>query len=198
MKIIGIVGGIGAGKTTIAAMLTQLNPTIEVIEADSIGHEILLKDQAAYEPVVAAFGPTILDEEGEIIRKKLGAIVFSDPNKLKQLNSITHPLIRQEIERRIAWFKLAAPNHHILLEAALLIESGLIELVDKVIAVYVKENIRIERVMKREGLSAQAVTERIKAQKEWKDFQQVADYIVDNSISLEHTKMQLQEILKEL
>lgn len=197
MKVIGIVGGIGAGKTTVAAKLTQLIP-IEIIEADTIGHEILLKGQAAYEPVLAAFGPSILDAQGEIVRKKLGAIVFSDPYKLQQLNGITHPLIREEIERRIAWFKLAAPSHHILLEAALLIESGLIELVDTVIAVYADKNIRVKRVMQREGLSAEAVESRMQAQKEWEDFKEVSDFIVDNSISLEHTQLQLQEILKAL
>lgn len=197
MKIIGIVGGIGAGKTTVAAQLTELTP-IEVIEADTIGHEILLKGQAAYEPVLAAFGPSILDEQGEIVRKKLGNIVFSDTNKLQILNGITHPLIREEIERRIAWFKLAAPQHHILLEAALLIESGLIEIVDTVIAVYAEENIRIERVMQREGVSLEAVTARMKVQKSWEDFKMVADYVVDNSISLEHTKGQIQNILNEL
>lgn len=197
MKVIGIVGGIGAGKTTVAAQLTKLIP-IEIIEADTIGHEILLKGQAAYEPVLAAFGPSILDEQNEIVRKKLGAMVFSDPRKLQILNEITHPLIREEIERRIAWFKIVAPTHHILLEAALLIESGLIELVDTVIAVYAEENIRVERVVKREGLPAQAVIDRIKVQKKWEDFKEVSDFVVDNSISLEHTKMQLQEILKAL
>lgn len=197
MKVIGIVGGIGAGKTTVAAQLTQLIP-IEVIEADTIGHEILLKGQAAYEAVLAAFGPSILDEQGEIVRKKLGAIVFGDPDKLQILNGITHPLIREEIERRIAWFKLAAPNHYILLEAALLIESGLIELVDTVIAVYAEENIRISRVMAREGLSSEAVVDRIKVQRGWDDFKEVADFIIDNSISIEHTKKQLKEILKVL
>lgn len=197
MKVIGIVGGIGAGKTTVAAQLTKLTP-IEIIEADTIGHEILLKGQAAYEPVLAAFGPEILDEQGEIVRKKLGAIVFSDPRKLQLLNEITHPLIQEEIERRIAWFKRVAPQHHILLEAALLIESGLIKLVDTVIAVYAEENIRVERVMAREGLSAQAVIARINVQKKWEDFKEVSDFVVDNSISLEHTNKQLQEILKVL
>lgn len=197
MKVIGIVGGIGAGKTTVAANLMQMIP-IEVIEADTIGHEILLKGQAAYEPVLAAFGTSILDENSEIVRKKLGAIVFSDPSKLQLLNGITHPIIRKEIERRIAWFKMAAPNHHILLEAALLIESGLIELVDTVIAVYADENIRVQRVMAREGLTDIAVRERIKVQKQWESFKEASDFVVDNSISLEHTREQLKEILKVL
>lgn len=197
MKVIGIVGGIGAGKTTVAANLMQLIP-IEVIEADTIGHEVLLKGQAAYEPVLAAFGPSILDEQGEIVRKKLGAIVFSDPGKLQLLNEITHPIIQKEIERRIAWFKLAAPNHHILLEAALLIESGLIELVDTVIAVYADENIRVQRVMAREGIIDTAVRDRIKVQKQWESFEEAADFVVDNSISLDYTKQQLEEILKVL
>ena len=194
MKIIGIVGGIGAGKSTVASQLTQLIP-IEVIEADTIGHEILLKEGVAYKPVLEAFGPSILDETGNIVRKKLGALVFTDPAKLEKLNAITHPLIQEEIERRIAWFKLAAPHHHMLLEAALLIESGLINLVDTVIAVYASEETRIQRVMQRENISSEAVINRIKAQKQWEEFQQIADFIVDNSISLEHTKMQLKEIL---
>ena len=197
MKIIGIVGGIGAGKTTVVGQLMKLAP-IEVIEADAIGHEILLKGQLGYQPVVEAFGREILDENDEIIRKKLGAIVFSDPIKLKKLNSITHPLIQEEIKRRIAWFQCAAPQHHILLEAALLIESGLIDLVDTVIAVYAQEDIRVKRVMQRENISAEAVRQRIKAQKQWEEFKSVADFIVDNSISLDQTKLQLQEILRNI
>ena len=197
MKIIGIVGGIGAGKTTVVGQLIELAP-IEVIEADTIGHEILLKGQAAYAPVIEAFGTGILDENEEIVRKKLGAIVFGDAEKLKRLNSITHPLIQEEIERRIAWFKCAAPQHHILLEAALLIESGLIDLVDTVIAVYAGEEVRIQRVMQREKMSQEAVLKRIQAQKQWQSFEKVADFIVDNSISLEHTKNQLREILKKI
>ncbi|MEG0579049.1 MAG: dephospho-CoA kinase, partial [Niameybacter sp.] len=95
MQTIGIVGGIGAGKSTVVSLLCELRKCF-VIGADEIGHKILLKDDLAYDQVVKVFGQDILDEEGNIVRRKLGAIVFSDRTKLEQLNQITHPIIFRE------------------------------------------------------------------------------------------------------
>lgn len=194
MKVIGIVGGIGAGKSTVVALMNEIKP-IHVISADVIGHEILRKGQKGYQPVVNTFGETILDEQGEIARGVLGQMVFGNPERLQKLNAITHPIITDVIKERILEYKQLSPGQHIVLEAALLIESGLIELTDKVIAVYAEAGERTRRVMQRDGIGESQIKHRLKAQKQWSEIASRADYIIDNSISLEATKKQIKQIL---
>lgn len=197
MKIIGIVGGMGAGKSTVIALMNQEQP-ISYISADQIGHEILKKGQAAYEPVIQNFGEDILDASGEIVRRRLGEIVFKEPSKVQLLNQITHPLITKKILESIASFKEKAPGQHIVLEAALLLESGLVDLTDVVLAVYTDPEIRLKRVVMREGLDEAQIIQRFKAQKEWEELRRAADYVIDNSVSLEHTKEQIIAFLKKI
>lgn len=194
MKVIGIVGGMGAGKSTIIEMIQQVQPT-SYISADKIGHEILQKDGAAYQPIVQTFGTEILDDTGNIIRKKLGQIVFGDAEKVAQLNQITHPLITQKVKERIAHYKKTAPHQHIILEAALLLESGLVDLTDVVIAVYADQNLRLKRIVARENLDEAHILKRFNAQKEWEELKAAADYIIDNGISLESTMTQIKQLL---
>lgn len=197
MKVIGIVGGIGAGKSTIVALMNEIKP-MTVISADLIGHEILLKGEPAYERIIQAFGKDILDDSGEIIRSKLGQIVFGDKEKLNRLNSITHPIISERIKAQIAHAKKVAPGRHIILEAALLLESGLVDLTDVVIAVYADSNLRVNRVMLREGLERDHVLKRMAAQKEWEEMKKAANYIIDNSFSLETTREQIRQLFVQL
>lgn len=197
MKIIGIVGGMGAGKSTVIALMQEMQ-TISYISADLIGHDILLKGQPAYEPIVKQFGKEILNESGEIVRKQLGQLVFGDAQKVNQLNEITHPLIVQRVKKEIQLAKERAPRCHIILEAALLLESGLDELTDCVIGVYADVETRIKRVIQREGLSREQIENRLKAQKAWDELKAASDYVIDNSISLENTKEQIQVILKQI
>lgn len=197
MKIIGIVGGMGAGKSTVIAILNELEP-VSYISADLIGHEILLKGQAAYEPIIEAFGTSILDGEGEIVRKKLGEVVFANETKVRRLNEITHPLITQCVIKRIEEAKQNRPGQHIILEAALLLESGLVDLTDMVVAVYADPDIRLKRVVAREGLDEKQIIKRFKAQKEWEELKAAADYVIDNSVSLEETKNQIKQFLKQI
>lgn len=197
MKVIGIVGGMGAGKSTVVALLNEIEP-ISSISADLIGHEILRKGQPAYVPILEAFGHDILDASGEIVRKKLGQVVFGDEQKVRTLNEITHPLIMKSVIQKIEVSKRTMPQRHIILEAALLLESGLVDLTDLVIAVYAAPDVRVKRVMQREGLSEAQIIKRFKAQKEWEELKAAADYVIDNSISLEDTKKQIRCILEEI
>ena len=197
MKVIGIVGGMGAGKSTVVALLSEMEP-VSSISADLIGHEILRKGEPAYMPILEAFGPGILDESGEIVRKKLGQAVFGDEEKVKRLNEITHPLIMERVIWQIEASKRVTPQRHIILEAALLLESGLVDLTDLVIAVYADPSVRMKRVIQREGLSKSQIIKRFKAQKEWEEIKAAADYVIDNSVSLEETKKQIRRILQEI
>lgn len=197
MKVIGIVGGIGAGKSTVVALMNEIKP-MTIISADLIGHEILLKGEPAYKLILQNFGQDILDDSGEIIRAKLGQMVFGDEEKLARLNAITHPIISEHIKEYIAAAKKTAPNRHIILEAALLLESGLVDLTDAVIAVYADRDLRMNRVLKRENLERDHILKRMAAQKEWEELKVAADYIIDNSFSLEITKAQIQQLLIQL
>lgn len=194
MKVIGIVGGMGAGKSTVITIMNKMQP-FSYISADLIGHEILLKGEAAYQPIIEAFGEEILDASGEIVRQKLGQVVFGNKEKVALLNEITHPIITTKIKERIAYYQKAAPNQHIILEAALLLESGLVDLTDVVIAVYADKNVRLKRVKARENLDEKHILKRFKAQKEWEELKAAADYVIDNGISLEATTMQIKKLL---
>ncbi|MBE6022272.1 MAG: dephospho-CoA kinase [Cellulosilyticum sp.] len=197
MNVIGIIGGMGAGKSTVIAILSELQP-ISYISADLIGHEILLKGQPAYTPIIETFGTGILDETGEIVRKRLGEVVFGDELKVRQLNEITHPLITKRVVERIEEDKMTRPEQLIILEAALLLESGLVDLTDLVIAVYADPEVRIKRVIAREGLGEEQILRRFKAQKEWEELKAAADYVIDNSVSLEETTKQIKTFLEKV
>lgn len=194
MKVIGIVGGMGAGKSTVITIMNKMQP-FSYISADLIGHEILLKGEAAYQPIIEAFGEEILDASGEIVRQKLGQLVFGNKEKVALLNKITHPIITTKIKERIAYYQKAVPNQHIILEAALLLESGLVDLTDMVIAVYADKDARLKRVKARENLDEKHILKRFKAQKEWEELKAAADYVIDNGISLEATTMQIKKLL---
>lgn len=194
MKVIGIVGGMGAGKSTVIAIMNEIQP-ISYISADLIGHEVLLKGEAAYQPIIEAFGDEILDASGEIIRQKLGQVVFGNTEKVALLNVITHPIITAKIKDRIAYYQRTAPNQPIILEAALLLESGLVDLTDVVVAVYADKDVRLKRVIAREGLDEKHILKRFKAQKKWEELKAAADYVIDNGISLESTTAQIKQLL---
>jgi dephospho-CoA kinase len=129
MFVIGLTGGIATGKTLVSETLRDLGATI--INADLVGHEAYLPHTETWQAVVDAFGTDILDSEGQIVRPKLGAIVFSDPARLEQLNSIVHPRIYAMIGDRIESLKVDGVGA-VVVEAALLIEAGWTPLVDEV------------------------------------------------------------------
>ena len=197
MQTLGIVGGIGAGKSTVVSLLKELKKCF-VIGADEIGHRILLKGDLAYDKVVETFGKTILDEEGNIVRRKLGEIVFSDVSKLQTLNQITHPIIYKEIEKLVQQCKEKEEWDLVIIDAALLIEVGLIPLTDYVIAVYADEALRIERLIKRDNFTKEQVLERINKQKKWEELEEVADFIIPNNLTRQHTKEEIEKMLEQL
>lgn len=197
MKRLGIVGGIGAGKTTVVTILQELEACY-VIGADEIGHTLLLKHGQAYEAVIEAFGEGILDEERNIVRSRLAAIVFSDRAQLDRLNQITHPLIHQEVERQIADVKATGQYTYIIIDAALLIEIGLVRLTDVVLGVFATEKVRVERVMARDQVTEEAAMARIKKQKTWEELEKVVDYVINNDESYDSTMQQIKGILEKM
>jgi dephospho-CoA kinase len=192
--IIGLTGGIASGKSTVARMLLELG--IPVIDADQIAREVVEIGEEAYLQIVEKFGEEILKDDKTIDRAKLGAIVFNDERKRKLLNSIVHPAVRKKmLEQKEQYVKKGEKT--IVLDIPLLFESNLTHLVDKIVVVYVEDYIQLERLMTRNGFSKEEAEARIKAQMPLKEKAAKADAVIDNNGTMEQTKEQLLNILKQ-
>jgi len=192
MKTIGLTGGIGSGKTAVATILEELGAV--VIHADTVGHEIYRPKSEGWGRVTAAFGTGVLAPDQTVDRSKLAAIVFNDPQALKRLNAIVHPLMFDEIERRIESSRAAGSSRPIVLEAAVLIEANWLPLVDEVWLVVATKHAIIERVGHQRGLSPQAVAARVDAQLSDTERRRFAHVVVENTGSLSDLRKQVEAL----
>jgi len=197
MKVIGVVGGMGSGKSTVVQIISEFSKAY-IINADHIGHTILKKGHRGYLPVVEHFGTEVIGEDGEINRSVLGKIVFSDVVKLQALNLISHPLIYEYIEQEINIILQQGAYEYIIIDAALLIEIGLRSLVDEVWGVYAPLEVRIQRVMLRNGFTKQEAIKRISSQLTWDEMEKNIDKQIDNSREVSYTKEQILSLLKQI
>lgn len=196
MKVIGLTGGTGSGKSVVSKSLAEAGAVI--VDADKIAHEIIWKGEPAYHEIVEYYGTGILDAEGNIIRKKLGEIVFNDKEKLAFLNQCTHKYITAEVKRQIAAAKAEGIATAIIVDAPLLLEAKLETVCDLVWVVYADPEVRARRVMDRDGISYKLAKARISNQKSWEEYKSAASAVIDNSKDLSHLKEQISEILKLL
>ena len=190
MKTIGLTGGIGSGKSTVSQLLGELGAF--VIDADKVGHEIYLPGKEAWKQVTAAFGQDILASDQTIDRKKLGAIVFGSDDARKKLNSIVHPLMFKDIDRRIKEKRADRFTKPIVIEAAILIEANWLPLADEVWLVVTNKNAVIERVASQRGLSAKDTEARIASQLSDAERRRYATLVIENDGSLEDLKKKVQ------
>ena len=193
MTVIGLTGGIASGKSTVTALLKEKGAVI--IDADKIAREIMSKGEPAWFEVLNYFGDEILnDDRSDIDRKKLAHIVFSDKAKLEVLNNITHPKIIEEIKRQVEEYKKAGKKI-IVIDAALLIETGLDKIADEVWVVAANEDIQLQRLMAREkDITKDEALKRIKSQMPLAEKLKFADRVIDNNSSIEETKKQVDKI----
>lgn len=170
--IIGITGGTGCGKTTLLKVIAEKGGLI--LDCDAIYHQLLVTDKQLLETIEARFPGTV--ENGALLRKKLGSIVFSDEKALLDLNKITHSAVKKEVLRHLESHpKLAA------IDAIALFEGGLAELCDMTVAVTAPEAVRVQRLMRRDGISEDYARSRIAAQNDERWFRARCDYILENS-----------------
>ena len=195
-KTFGLTGGAGSGKSTVAAMFAELGA--RVIDADRVAHEVIRPPQPAYHEIVREFGFEILDSQGEIDRKRLAAIVFADPDKLKFLNAIVHPRVLERIERLAEGFLLADPGAVVLVEAALLYEAGYADRFRKMIVAWCQPAQQIARLMKRMRLTHEQAEQRIAAQMPAEEKRRRADYVIDCSGDLESTGEQVVRLYQQI
>ena len=178
MLVIGLTGSIGTGKSEAARRLEALGAS--VISADQVGHEAYTPNTEAWEQVVAAFGDGILQEDGEIDRRKLGALVFSDAGQLAKLNQIMHPRMARMVADKIEVLRSQGVGV-VVVEAALLFEAGWDSLVEEVWVTDSPDQIVIERLNKRNGLSEEEARKRISSQMDRTERLEKADFVIDNS-----------------
>lgn len=199
--IIGLTGGIGSGKSTVARMFQELGA--EILDVDKIGHQTILPYTPAWKKIVALFGKEILQKDQRIDREKLGQIVFDDYRLLKKLNAITHPEIIKLVKEKINQIKSKnskkdSDKSILIIDAALIFEAKIASLMDRIIVVYVKEEEQIRRLSLRSHLSQGEILKRIRAQIPQEKKIRIADYIIDNNYSLDNTREQVRKIWTEL
>jgi dephospho-CoA kinase len=195
MSYFGLTGGVASGKSTAARMFESLGA--HVIDADRIGHEFHSPSSPAYTEIVQRFGREILDPTGEISRQRLGALVFSDPEKLRALNAIVHPRIIARVDELAKQFARQNPSAVILVDAALIFEAGIGSRFEKVIVAWCRPEQQLERLMHK-GLTREQAESRVAAQIPVEEKRRRADFVIDSSGSLENTRAQVEAIYAEL
>lgn len=195
MKIIGVTGGVGAGKSTVLNYLEKRYGA-KLILADLVGHEVMEPGHEAYEQVVKAFGHEIVSEDKTIDRKALGAIVFADEKKRMILNRIIHPAVRQEILRRLEEAKLSHLSSAAV-EAALFLEENYDAFCDETWYIYTDEKIRRQRLKESRGYSDERIDQIFRSQKTHEEFQKRCLFMIDNNGSEEETFRQIDRRMKE-
>lgn len=196
MLIIGLTGGIASGKNSVSTILAEFGARI--IDADIICRELVEPGKPAWREIVSTFGRDVLKKNNEINRKKLGEIIFNAPEKRDLLNSILHPRAIREEWRRIARIERDEPDALVVVNAALLIESGNYRDVDRVVVVAAEGETMIRRMMKRDGVSRDEAILRINAQMPMDEKIKHADYIIENNGSMEELRGKVIELYRAL
>ena len=194
MTVVGLTGSICSGKSTIAKFLAEMGAA--VINADEIGHEAYEPHCETWQQVVDAFGKQILTTGDEIDRKKLGEIVFKDPEALRRLNGIMHPGMHRVAEKRIEKLKSEGAKV-IVLEAPLLVEANWLDLVDEVWVAEASEANAIKRCAERSGLSEAEARARMASQLSPEDKAKHGDVVIDTNVSLAEVEAKVKELWEE-
>ena len=196
MKVIGITGGVGSGKTQVLEYLNdKYGATICL--TDEVARRLQRKGGEVFDAIVAHFGEEILDDKGELDRQKLGSIVFTDNEEHAVLNSLVHPAVKEEVKKEIRKEERRNTNLF-LLESALLIEDDYEEICDEVWYIHVDADIRKKRLMYGRGYSEKRVDNIIASQMKKREYMMNCDRVIDNSGVFVETTMQLDRIIREL
>lgn len=183
MKLIGITGGVGAGKTEVLSFIRE-HYNCKIYLADEVAHTIQLPGQPCFEKLVQLFGRGILDENGFIEKGRMSAMIFLDKDALLKVNAIVHPAVREYLEEAVEEARREGNTELFFIEAALLIENGYKELVDEMWYIYASDEVRRMRLKKSRGYSDAKITQIMNSQLSEEHFRRDSDFIIDNSGSL--------------
>lgn len=192
MIVIGITGGVGCGKSEVLRYLKEKYQA-QVLLADEVANELKEPGMPCYQPVVDCLGAEILDADGRIDKGKMAQVIFSDKEKLRQINEIIHPAVRRYIEQEIERQRKIKMFGFFFLEAALLIEEHYDQLLDEMWYVYATEEVRRMRLMQSRGYSQEKITSIMSKQLTEQQFRQHCAFVLDNSGDFEDTKKQIDE-----
>lgn len=196
MLNVGLTGGIASGKSTVVRMLVEKGAV--VIDHDRLAHLAYEPGGPSYKAIIAGFGREILAADGKIDRKRLGAVVFKDPGRLKDLNDIVHPVVLSGWKRKLAEIERQNPRAVIISDVPLLIEVGWQKEVDMVLLVYAAPEVQVERVQKRDGYTAEEARERLAAQMPLNEKRRSADLVIENNGTLEELQKRVDAVWVKL
>ena len=196
MLNVGLTGGIACGKSTVSRMLAEKGAVL--IDFDEMAHAVEDSGGPVWREIIRHFGREMLRADGTIDRRKLGAAVFSDPEKLKLLNRLVHPAVFEAWQRRMEEIRKTRPNAIVVSDIPLLIEEGLKPMVDVVLLVYLPPQEQIRRLMSRNGYGREEAERRIASQMPIEDKLPCADLVIRNDGSLENTRRAVDEVWEEL
>lgn len=196
MLKVGLTGGLACGKSFVGEALAGYG--CYLIRADELGHEVLAPGGEAFEAVREEFGPAVLDPDGQIDRRKLATRVFEDPAALARLNSLVHPAVVRREERLMAGFAVREPKGIVVVEAAILIETGSYKRFDRLILVTCTEEQQVARAQHRDGIAEAEVRARISRQLPLAEKRKFADFVIDTSGAKEETLRQTRAVYAQL
>lgn len=194
LEVIGLTGGIASGKSTVSRYLEELGAAI--IDADSIARQLVQPHKPAWKEIKDCFGSDVFDEKGNLNRKKMAELIFTSPVLREKLNSIIHPKVIAATRELIKEKKREAVPL-IVVDAPLLIEAGMTDLVDKVWVIAVPEEVQLDRLMERDGLTREQALKRLRSQMPLQEKLAYADRVIDNSGSPEQTRRYLKSLYQE-
>jgi dephospho-CoA kinase len=196
MLVVGVTGGIGAGKSTVSRMFAQWGAL--VIDADQIAREVVEKDPRILQHLAEAFGSGILHADGSLNRRELGRLAFRDRRGGESLNGILHPPILARLKSLLAQLRQSDYRGIVVVDAALLVECRVLGLVDKLVVVEAPEHLRRQRLMEHAGLSAGEIRDRMAAQLPSPDKSKLADHIIVNDVPFSLLRERAAQIWKSL
>jgi dephospho-CoA kinase len=191
--VIGLTGGMGSGKSSVASLLAERGAV--VVDADALAHEAIGPAGAAYGPVIERFGPAIVDGDGSIDRRALADLVFADPDALSDLEALVHPVVLEAIDRRLA--AEAATDHVVVVVIPLLVEVGW-DRADRVVVVDTPEDLAVRRLVQSRGMAEDDVRRRLAAQADRATRLAGADHVVTNDGTLEDLRRQVDALWSAL
>ena len=194
--LVGLTGGIATGKSTVSTMFAHLGA--KVVDADLLAREVVMPGQPALARIVSEFGPDVLQADGALDRKRLGAIVFADGDKRRRLEEITHPAIRARQQRILSVYEEEGFEGIVIWDVALLIETSAAKSMDRVVVVIADADTELSRLMGRDGFSEDEARRRIASQMPLSEKVKVADHVIDNSGSRAETERRVREVYRAL
>jgi len=196
MLIVGLTGGVASGKSTVSSALREEGAYL--IDADQIARDLVQPHTPIWQELIDTFGEDILQKDGSIHRKRLAALVFSNREKRTRLNQVLHPRIKEETQRRLRAIGQSDPEAIVVIDAALLVETGDYREMDELIVVRATEAQQMERLRERDGASLREAKQIVSAQIPLEEKLKVADFVIGNEGSIQETRRQAKAVFQEL